>query len=313
MDAPLDAGLPGRVDQAVAIRMAVLAVLFAVAHARIIDWLWQSWGRNINWSHGYLIPLFSLYLVYARWGDIQRTVRKAFWPGLVILVAALVAEIFIMAVPTLRNFSLWALAMVAMLFGLVLYLGGSRLIRLLWLPVLYLVLAVPAPKSVYTKIALPLQELAASGAVVLLKLCGVQIVQKASSMTLISRSGVSHQLTVAEACSGMHLLMAFFALGVATAYLETRPIWQRVVLVLAALPIAVFCNVLRVTITCTMYYIDKKEWGQGFLHSFTGMIMLIPAFAMLWALGWVLNRLFLEDNADDEEPAEGDAATEVGS
>jgi exosortase len=141
---------------------------------------------------------------------------------------------------------------------------------------------------------------------------GVEIIRDASKWTLISRSGVLHELTVAEACSGMHLLMAFLALGIATAYLEARPVWQRSVLVLAALPIAVFCNVLRVAITCSMYYIDKKEFGQNVLHTFTGMLMLIPAFAMLWILGWVLGHLFVEaDDDDDAKQPEGSATEEA--
>jgi exosortase len=124
-------------------------------------------------------------------------------------------------------------------------------------------------------------------------------------MELTSRSFQVYPLTVAEACSGMRLLMAFFALGVATAYLETRPVWQRVVLVAAALPIAVFCNLLRVAITCTMYFIDQPEMGKGVLHTFTGMLMLIPAFAMLYLVGWVLNRFLVTEAEGSAEAPEG--------
>jgi exosortase len=195
--------------------------------------------------------------------------------------------------------------MVLMLLGLVLYLAGPKLTKLLWLPVLYLALAVPMPEGLYVRVAYPLQELAAQGATGVMKAVGVDIVREASSLTLFSRTSVKYDLTVAEACSGMRLLMAFFALGVAIAYLENRPVWQRVVLVAAALPIAIFCNVLRVGITTTMYYIDKPEMGQDVLHTFTGMLMLIPAFGMLFGLGWVLNRLFVEDDEDDDATEEG--------
>jgi exosortase len=97
----------------------------------------------------------------------------------------------------------------------------------------------------------------------------------------------------------MRLLMAFVALGVAMAYLTDRPIWQRLILVATVVPIAVMCNVLRVTITCTAYVIDKKEWGQEFMHDFTGMLMLIPAMAMLWAIGWLLSHLIVEVEVDE--------------
>lgn len=118
-------------------------------------------------------------------------------------------------------------------------------------------------------------------------------------------------LDVAEACSGMRLLMAFLALGVAMAYLDDKPIWQRMVLVAAAIPIAILCNVIRVAITCWMYYIDRKELGEEFMHYFTGVLMLVPAFLMLWGLArllralprffsWLVDKLFVEVSDEDD-------------
>lgn len=295
---------PQQFGAQVFVKIGILAALFLLLHVRQIDWLVRSWVLNSNWSHGFLIPLFSLYLLYVRRQEIASVPRKACWTGLVIMLLSLGVEV--LAIPLFRDYWILNLGMVAMLFGLVLYLGGTKLMRLLWLPILFLTLSVPVPESLYVRAAYPLQEIAARGAVVILNIFGVEISRQASNITLFSRSGLSHDLTVAEACSGMRLLMAFFALGVATAYLESRPVWQRVVLVLAALPIAVFCNVLRVAITATMYYIDKPELGQNVLHSFTGMLMLIPAFGMLFGLGWILHRLFVEV----PEPT---SATETGA
>ena len=71
----------------------------------------------------------------------------------------------------------------------------------------------------------------------------------------------------------------------------------------AAVPIAIFCNIIRVTITCWMYYIDKPELGQGFMHTFAGLVMLVPAFFLLWLLAWMLKlpgwiggNLFVEEH-----------------
>ena len=79
------------------------------------------------------------------------------------------------------------------------------------------------------------------------------------------------------------------------AYLDYKPIWQRIILVLAAIPIAISCNVIRVSITCWMYYIDEPELGQDFMHHFTGILMLIPAFIMLWILSWIIQHIFIEE------------------
>jgi exosortase len=162
----------------------------------------------------------------------------------------------------------------------------------------------PLPSDTYSKIALPLQNIAAAASAAVLKLCGVNIIVKASELTLVSVSGITRDLTVAEACSGVRMLVAFMALGVAMAYLDDKPIWQRVTLVLMGVPIAIACNVMRVIITSTAYVMDKPDLGKDFMHSFTGMLMLVPALLMLWGLGWLLQSLFVADEQDEEDQDE---------
>jgi len=294
-------GLRDAFDRAALLKCAVLAGLMVALHARHIHWLAMKWFRDANWSHGFIIPLFSLYLLYSRRDDLFAARRRVFLPGLALMLLML-AGTFLGIYPG-RNYWISQLCMVGMLFGLVLYLSGPAVIRVTWLPILFLVFAMPIPDSLYLKAALPLQNLAAKGAVLILRLLQVTIWSTASNLTLISKSGAAQNLTVAEACSGMRLLMAFLALGVAMAYLDEKPLWQRAILVASAIPIAVACNVVRVAITSWMYYIDKVEFGQKFMHTFTGMLMLIPAFGLLWLLGWVLRAMVVEED-DDPDAAE---------
>jgi exosortase len=105
----------------------------------------------------------------------------------------------------------------------------------------------------------------------------------------------------------MRSLMAYVALGVAWAYLEYRPLWHRVILVAATVPIAVFINVVRVTITCTMYVVDRPELGEDFMHSVVGMMMLVPAMLLFWLLNWLLSSLFVEED-EPQQPGEVKAA-----
>lgn len=275
------------------IKIAVLGILFAALHLKLLDVMVRRWITDSNWTHGFIIPLFSLYLLYMRRGELFKARRKISLWGLALVLLAMAAEV--VAVLRIRNHWLAQISMVIMLLGLVLYLGGLSVVRIVWLPILFLFFALPIPELLYSRLALPLQNIAASGSVTILHILGIEVTSTASSLDVISRSGVSYGLTVAEACSGMRLLMAFCALGVAMAYLAYKPIWQRVILVAAAVPIAVFCNVIRVTITCWMYYIDQSEMGQGFMHTFAGILMLLPAFAMLWALSWVLKHIVVEE------------------
>lgn len=281
-------------------KIGVLAALLVAMHLTLGKAIVMRWyGDPTKWGHGFVIPLFSLYLIYSRREEILQAPRRRAYLGLLILLAGIAGEIA--GIFPINNHYISYLSIILVLLGLVLYLGGYRLIRVVWLPIVFLFFAMPLPDGLYTTLSVPLQNLAARGAVAMLRVYVTDISNDASLITLTSQTGISRSLTVAEACSGMHLLMAFMALGVAMAYLDYKPIWQRVVLVLAAVPIAVFCNVMRVAITAHMFYIDRQELGQNFMHSFTGILMLIPAFGLLWLLGWVMRLIFEE--VDEEDPA----------
>jgi len=279
------------------LKVGVLAALLAALQYRFVEPMVAAWRSDPNWSHGFIIPLFSLYLLFSRRDELKRVKRHVCLAGLALVILGLVGEFSSLYV--LKNFWGSQLSMLLVLFGLVLYLAGPSVIRITWLPIVYLVFAIPLPEMLYNRIALPMQNLAAQGSMLMLRAAGVNITSDASALHLISRSGLPQELTVAEACSGMHLLMAFMALGVAMAYLDNKPLWQRLILVCAGVPIAIFCNVLRVAITAWMFYIDKAEMGTGFMHAFTGIVMLIPALVMLWLLARILKMMIIEV---DEEP-----------
>jgi exosortase len=281
---------------------AALGGLLVFINRQQFPLMLDDWIDDPNWSHGFLIPLFSLYLLYARRQDLLAVPRQACLWGLPVLVAACAMQVvgYWIGNPfTIR------VSLVGQLFGLVLYLGGPGPARVTWLPIFFLLFAVKIPDIVYGSVSYPLQNVAARGSAVLLRIFGVRIAAVQSNLEIVSLTGESHSLTVAEACSGMRLLMAFMALGVAMAYLEERPIWQRVVLVLLGIPVAILCNVIRVAITCEMYVLDRPDLGRGFMHEFTGMLMLIPAFAILWLIGRLMQSLFVEVEEQKPGPQAG--------
>jgi exosortase len=106
---------------------------------------------------------------------------------------------------------------------------------------------------------------------------------------------VEPPLDVAEACSGMRLLMAFLALGVAMAYLHYRPLWQRIILLASTIPIAIICNTMRVIVTGFIYVLIHPRYTQGIYHDLLGIAMLPLAFAFYWFLAWFMASLFIEE------------------
>ena len=292
------------------VKIAVLGCLFAGLNLWQFRVLIRGWG-DPDWSHGYIIPLFSLFLIWNRREDLAQARTRVCILALPMMILALVAQVISFYI--ISNYWLCQLSMVAMLFFLVLYLAGPDVIRIIWLPIVYLALAMPIPGSLYVRAALPLQHIAAQGSAIIFRAFGVAVAVTQSHLSFTSVSGLPQEVTVAEACSGMNSLMAYVALGVAWAYLEYRPVWQRVVLVIATMPVAVFCNVVRVAITCTAYYKDHPEWGQEFMHTFTGMLMLIPALGLFLLLSWTLKRLFVEVDETDDQGDERPVAKDQGA
>lgn len=258
----------------------------------------KTWWRDPNWSHGFLIPLFSIYLIYVRFGEIIAAERKVCLWGL-----AAVGIVGILHVYPYRIQNAWAcqVTMVMLATGVVLYLSGRQAFKLLWLPILFLVFAMPVSQTIYNNVAFRLQNLAADWAAITLRIFTVQVDVRGSTLYLIDLAGEEKTLGVEEACSGVRLLMAFVALSVAMAYMADRPIWQRVILVGMGIPVAIACNILRVVITCVMYIIGQQQFGEKFMHEFTGMLMLIPAVGMLWLAGLIMRKLFVEEEIDDDE------------
>lgn len=285
------------------VKVAVLGGLFLAVNFWHLPSLVLKWGTDPNWAHGFLIPLFSVYLLYVRWEDLCSARRRTCLWGLPVMILG----ILMVLVGYHPHVPLWAsqVSMPIVLLGLVLYLGGPAVVRVTWLPILYLALAMPIPERLYRLISVPLQDLAALGSANILRIFGVEMKVTASFIQIVSLTGEVHSLTVAEACSGIRSLMAYVALGVAWAYLEQRSIWQRLVLVASTVPIAVLCNILRVAITCEMFVIDRAEMGQGFMHGFVGMLMLIPAVIMFWLLALLMQKLFIE--VDDGDGPAGSA------
>jgi len=186
-------------------------------------------------------------------------------------------------------------AIVVMLNALLLYLGGTRIYRLLWLPALYLVFMVPLPQELHTAIAFPLQQFASMVSTTILSgVFDVYAERSGDAGNVIQLVG--HTLQVAEACSGMRSIMGLLALGVAFGYFWERPLWERIVLIVSTVPIAIIANICRVTGTGLMYHWGYERYAQGFYHEFTGWFVFLFAMTLFLLEAWVMAHLFVYDH-----------------
>jgi exosortase len=271
---------------------AVLVLLYSTA----LSALTNRWVSDAGWSHGFVVPLISLFFIRLKWDTLVRLVPQGTWLGLAVLLIGIGGQICFRATG-LSHMAI--LSMVTSLYGIVLFVFGWEYLKVLWLPVGYLVFAIPPPDRLYVAITTPMQAMAAEFGVRLMPLFGIDAIRNGTVMDLVS-GGKSMQLFVAQACSGMRMLVAFFALAVALAYSTPRPVWQKVMLACCALPIAILCNGLRVTLTGVLAIYVHEDWAKGSAHEYFGLLMLGPALLMQLGVAWVLDRMFVDDEAGEE-------------
>lgn len=285
------------------IRTAILALLIWWIFREEINALVKQWISNPSWSHGFLIPLFSLYFLHQNKEEILaiKDVRPSWFAGLGGLLFLLVLHP--VNIVMLKFMYGKPLTMIAVIGAVVLFLGGWKLLRYTWLPVAFLFFAVPLPQRLYFQLTNPMRQLAAQAATLILNLVPrLEAEVHGSVIDVVYRGkALEPALDVADACSGMRLLMAFVALGVAMAYLHWRPVWQRLVLLASTVPIAIVCNIVRVTVTGFIYVLGNPKYAQGIYHDMLGMLMLPLAFALYGGLAWLMSNLFIEEEQMQED------------
>ena len=261
----------------------VLIALLLSLYYRIVYEMGIVWSDDPNYSHGFLIPFISLYLLWER-RDILKSIEvKSSLIGLPILVCGL----FILVIGKVgAEYFTMRFSMLIVITGLILFLGGRKVLAAVSLPLGYLVFMIPLPYIVYDTIAFPLKLFAAKNSVWALKAMNVSVFREGNIIYLASTT-----LEVADACSGIRSLISLIALGVALAYFTHKSWFRRGFVVFMAVPIAIFVNVLRVVITGALAQFVDPELATGFFHEFSGFLMFGVAMVMLLVVNFLVFKL----------------------
>jgi exosortase len=261
----------------------VLIFSGAFLYYSIVGKLIVDWSNDPNFSHGFFVPLFSAYLVWEKRGKLQSLpARPANWGLLVVaasmalvIVGILGAELFLSRV-----------SLVLLLAGLVLTFEGTEWMRELLFPWLFLFLMIPIPAIIFNQITFPLQLLASELASFLLPIFQVPVLREGNVIQLPSMP-----LEVAEACSGIRSLLSLGTLAIIYGYFLDSVTWRRVLLAVAAVPIAVAANAFRIVGTgLAVQYWDPQR-ALGFFHEFSGWVIFVVSVLMLFAVHKVLRWL----------------------
>lgn len=253
-----------------------LVLVFFYLYYQAIVKLVSDWSQDPNFSHGFLIPLVALYMIWSRQDKILQTPQASSRIGIfIILIGMLVhilgnvgSELFLM------RFS-----MVITLSGIIIYLFGIKMFSVVQVPVSYLILMIPIPAILWNKIAFPLQLFAATISTEAINLFGIPVFREGNILNLANTS-----LEVVDACSGIRSLTSLLALTAAFAFLAPLSNLKKWILFLSAIPIAVSVNVIRLTITGCMAAWISPETAHGFLHDMSGLIIFGAALILVYII-----------------------------
>ena len=263
------------------LRYVVLAVVLTAIYYQVIGKLVVDWYDNTDFSHGFLVVPFALYVLWEKRKVLRETPIHEAWSGVWLVVAAIF--MLFMGVYGAELF-LSRLSLVMLLAGIVWTICGRAMLHEVRFAILVLLLAIPIPAVLFNQITFPLQLFASRMASALLPLFGVPVLRDGNIIQLPSM-----QLEVAEACSGIRSLMSLFAIAIFYGYFLERNTWRRVILALASLPIAVFANAARIVGTglCVQYWNPDK--AVGFFHEFSGWLMFIISLCCLYLVHTVMS------------------------
>jgi len=254
-------------------QLLILGGFILLLYGQICIKLVSDWYVLPDFSHGFLVPFFVLFIVWEKRRVLLGTPRVPSWVGISLVVVALFtlllgiygAELFFSRI-----------SLVLLLAGIVWTLYGIAILREVRFAFFVLCLGIPIPAVIFNQITFPLQLMASRAASAVLPLLGVPVLQQGNVIQLASM-----QLEVAEACSGIRSLLSLFTVAVLYGYLTEKTNRNRVILALASIPIAVLANMARITGTglCVQYWDPEK--ALGFFHEFSGWLMFIVSLACL--------------------------------
>ncbi len=268
----------------------LLALAVGWAYWPTLDFLLCKWIDDPQYSHGFLVPLFSAYLLHRNWNAIASAARGQGWP----LVAGLLLAV---ALPLrglgggLLFHQLDCLALLLTLAAIAVGLGGRKLLTLTAPAIGFLIFAVPLPYELERNLGGPLRIAATTTSTFMLQTLGLPAIAE-GNVILIDEV----KLGVVEACSGLKMLVTFAAFSVGAALLAHRSGFEKLMVLLGIVPIALLANVARIVATGVALTFITDHSTTDFLHDLFGWLMMPLGLALLGLELWILQRLVVRES-----------------
>jgi exosortase len=284
-DAP-SAAAPAGLPRAAVWQLAALTGVLGWAYLPVLRVFADKWVNDPQYSHGLLVPFFSAYLAWRR-----RNEPLVLCPLPIIGCALLVAILGLRAAAGALLFhQLDAISLLLALAATGLAVGGLPLLRRFGPAIAFLTFMIPLPYELERNIGTPLKVAATVSSTFLLQTLGLPAIQD-GNLILIDEV----RLGVVDACNGLKMMATFAAFSVGAVLLVQRTRFEKLMILLGIVPIAVVTNVLRITMTGLSFAVISHKGTQAFLHDLYGYMMILVGLGLLALELWVLNRLVIPE------------------
>jgi len=270
------------------ISLSILATGIVWTYVPAIEAAADRWSNDPQYSHGYLIPLFSLFLLWRR----RTTILEGNLSPNAIGFAFLLVGLSVRALSVYLYLTAFDLiSLIPVLAGGAIVVGGWTALRWSWPSIGFLCFMVPLPYRIQTALSSRLQNVSTELSTYILQTLGVSAVQEGNVIVLDDV-----RIGVVEACSGLGMMMTFVAISVAITLLIRSSYWVKLCLVLGSLPIAIISNVVRITVTGLLFQADQDEAARTVFHDLAGWLMMPLGILLILLHLLALERLVIPRN-----------------
>ncbi len=264
----------------------LMLVVFVWSYWPVFLGLVNDWNRIADYSHGYLVLPLAAFFLWQTWDSFPGVVPRVSWMGVTLIVFAGVMRM-VGAWYYLEAFQGWSIPF--WIGGYVWMFYGWNAFKWALPAVAFLIFMVPIPFVLENMLAQPLQRISTEISLFILQCLGQGAVAEGTTIAL-----GEHRLDVERACSGLRIFFGIAALAYAFMVLFKRPLWTRLMLVLAILPIALLANSFRIVLTGLLYEMGLDEAAKRMGHDLAGLVMIPLAAGMFGLTIYYLDRLFPE-------------------
>jgi exosortase len=268
------------------LKVALLSLLVLFLYLPELRSMMTAWSESPEYSHGYLIPLISGYIIWRKVGVLRDMPAKPDFRGFFIVLAGV--ALLIIGQVGYEHFTM-RFSLIVTIVGLVYFLLGNKIVKTLLFPLGYLTFMIPVPYSILKSLAVGLKLFNAKATYAILTLAGMSLVREGTTLELPTCT-----LLVADFCTGILSLIAISAITVLYAYLTQKSLLSKAILIILAIPFAILGNLGRLVVTVGLAYFYGEKALGSIVHQFQGTVSFLFTISFVFLVGRLLQKLDLK-------------------